>query len=620
MPSSIRRRNVYFTGTMSSITVALCQFRPTKGSLAANLDQIERVFGMVAAAPAPPDVLVFPEGMMTGYFLEGGVREHAVSAPDIAAALQERHARSGAPPLELCVGFYERLADRLYNSAIWVALGGADAGIRHVHRKVFLPTYGVFDEERFVEAGSDVRAFDTRFGRAAMLVCEDAWHSLTGTIAAVDGAQLIAIVAASPARGLAPDPQHPGQPTSLIRWERLAQEMAGEHGVYVALTQLIGFEGGKGFPGGSIVVSPSGDVIARAPVFQDAMVPVTVDLDEISRVRAATPLLADLELKLPGLLAALAERRKERSRVEGRGSSGATESAGVDGRSISAARPLDPRPSPLDPPSLTIDATLTRRWLTEFLRDEVTRRRGFARVVVGISGGIDSAVVAYVAVEALGAKNVIAVRMPYRASSADSLAHAHLVTQALGIEERTVDISAAVDGYTAECGIPPTPQRLGNVMARMRMVTLFDLGAALEAIPLGTGNKSERLLGYFTWHADDAPPVNPIGDLFKTQVRELAVALGVPAAIIAKPASADLVAGQTDEGDFGISYARADPLLEMLLRGARDETIVSAGFSEQEIALVRKRLDGTHWKRKLPSVAMVSQTAIGEYYLRPVDY
>lgn len=605
---------------MPSITVALCQFRPTKGLPAANLDQIERVFAMVAAAPSPPSVLVFPEAMLTGYFLEGGVREHAMSADDVFLALRDRHARSGAPELELCVGFYERLEDRLYNAAIWVALGGNDAGIRHVHRKVFLPTYGVFDEERFVEAGRDVRAFDTRFGRAAVLVCEDAWHSLTGTIAAVDGAQLIAILAASPARGLVPDPQHPGQPTSLVRWERVAQEMAGEHGVYVALTQLVGFEGGKGFPGGSIVVSPGGDVIARAPVFEDAMLPVSVDLDEIARVRAATPLLADLELKLPGLLEALAERRKEQSRDAGRGSKVISVSGAVDRGVIATANTLDPRSSTLAPPSLAIDPTLTRHWLVDFLRDEVSRRRGFTRVVVGLSGGIDSAVVAWLAVEALGAGNVVAVRMPCRSSSADSLGHARLVTRALGIEERTVDISAAVDGYAAACGIAPTPQRLGNVMARMRMVTLFDLGAALDALPLGTGNKSERLLGYFTWHADDAPPVNPIGDLFKTQVRQLAAALGVPPEIVAKPASADLVAGQTDEGDFGISYARADPVLEMLLRGYRDDMIRAAGFSDQEIGLVRKRLDGTHWKRRLPSVAMVSQTAIGEYYLRPVDY
>lgn len=588
---------------MSSITVALCQFRPTKGSPTANLDTIGRVFRSVAKADVPPDVLVFPEAMLTGYFLEGGVREHAMTAEKVLAELALRHAESGAPPLEVCVGCYELHDDRLHNAAIWLALGGTDAGVRHVHRKVFLPTYGVFDEERFVEAGRDVRAFDTRFGRAAMLVCEDAWHSITGTIAAVDGAQLIAIIAASPARGVAPDVTHPGQPTSLARWDRLAQDIAGEHGVYVALTQLVGFEGGKGFPGGSIVANPAGEILARAPLFEDAMVPVQLDLDEIARVRAATPLLADLEVKLPHLLEALDTRRLERASPE---------------------RPPDsPRPRrevPRAAPSLAIDPVLTRRWLIEFLRDEVVRRRRFARVVIGVSGGIDSAVVAYLAVAALGHDNVMAVRMPYRMSSPDAAAHARLVTEALRIEERTVDISGAVDGYEAACGVPQTPARRGNVMARIRMLTLFDLGAALDAIPLGTGNKSERLLGYFTWHADDAPPVNPIGDLFKTQVRSLAEHLGVPREIIDKPATADLIAGQTDEGDFGIRYERADPILELLLQGYRDDMIAAAGFTPAEIDIVRKRLDGTHWKRRLPSVAMISQTAIGEYYLRPVDY
>ncbi|MGH7594651.1 MAG: NAD(+) synthase [Gemmatimonadales bacterium] len=589
---------------MPSITVALCQFRPTKGALAANLDVIERVFRGLADAEAPPDVLVFPEGMLTGYFLEGGVREHAVTADQVFTELSRRHASSGAPPVEVCVGCYELHDDRLHNVAIWLALGGNDAGIRHVHRKVFLPTYGVFDEERFVEAGRDVRAFDTRFGRAAMLVCEDAWHSLTSTIAAVDGAQLIAIVAASPARGLTPDPSHPGQPTSLARWDRVAQGIAGEHGVFVALTQLVGFEGGKGFPGGSIVASPGGDIIARAPLFEDALLPVPVDLDDIARVRAAVPLLADLELKLPQLMPAL-ELTSKGPRSEVR---------------VSREPAANLRPATLDPPSLAIDPALTRHWLVEFLRDEVVRRRRFAHVIIGVSGGIDSAVVTYLAVEAFGRDNVVAVRMPYRTSSPEALAHGRLVTQALGIAERTVDISAAVNGYATACGLTPTPARLGNVMARIRMATLFDLGTALEAIPLGTGNKSERLLGYFTWHADDAPPVNPIGDLFKSQVRALASYLDVPREIIDKPASADLIAGQTDEGDFGISYNRADPILEMLLRGYRDEVIVAAGFTSGEIAVVRKRLDGTHWKRRLPSVAMVSQTAIGEYYLRPVDY
>jgi NAD+ synthase len=190
-----------------------------------------------------------------------------------------------------------------------------------------------------------------------------------------------------------------------------------------------------------------------------------------------------------------------------------------------------------------------------------------------------------------------------------------------------VDISAAVDALAASIqGASPgrdegvEPARLGNIMARTRMITLFDLSAVHRALPLGTGNKTERLFGYFTWHADDSPPVNPIGDLFKTQVWALARHLGVPEVIVSKPASADLIKGQTDEGDFGISYHRADTILHWILLGYKAPEIAVLGFGEDEIALVRKRLDSTHWKRRLPTVAMLSGTAIGEYYLRPVDY
>lgn len=596
---------------MRTVSVALYQFRPAKGRPSENLDRVEAMFREIAGSPSPPDVVVLPEGILTGYFLEGGVRDHARSAPDLFVELSDRHARSGAPPIELCLGFYELWDDRLHNAAMWAALGGDDAGIRHVHRKVFLPTYGVFDEERFVEAGRDVRAFDTRFGRAAMLVCEDAWHAIAPTIAAVDGAQLLAVVAASPARGLAPDPVHPGRPGSLARWERLARETAGEHGIFVALSHLVGFEGGKGFVGGSMVVGPDGDVVVEAPLFDDALVTCALDLDAIARVRAGMPLLADLEVKLPHLIESL-----ERARLRTTG----------DG---AVAAPFDPPPRRANvipvqravvAPRLEIDPELTRRWLVEFLRDEVRRLRRFERAIVGISGGVDSAVVAWLAAEALGADRVIGVRMPYATSSRDSLEHARLVTSTLGIEERTVDITTAVDGYAAACGVAPTPERLGNVMARTRMITLFDLSAALRALPLGTGNKSERLLGYFTWHADDTPPVNAIGDLFKTQVWALARHLGIPAAIVEKPASADLVQDQTDEQDFGITYSRADGILDLVLRGHDAAAIAAAGFTVEEIATVRRRLDGTHWKRRLPSTAMLSGTAIGEYYLRPVDY
>jgi NAD+ synthetase len=269
------------------------------------------------------------------------------------------------------------------------------------------------------------------------------------------------------------------------------------------------------------------------------------------------------------------------------------------------------------PPTLEIDPALVERWLVAFLRDEF-RRRGFTDAVVGLSGGVDSAVVAALAARALGPDAVLAVRMPYRTSSPDSLAHAQLVIDQLRIRSRTLEITDAVDGYLTHEAAADAARR-GNVMARMRMITLFDLSAKHRALPLGTGNKSERLLGYFTWHADDSPPVNPIGDLFKTQLWALARHLGVPQAIIEKPASADLVQGQTDEGDFGVSYAVADEILNWILHGWSPAELIARGMDAEAIRLVTKRLDSTHWKRKLPTVAMLSGAAIGESYLRPVD-
>jgi NAD+ synthetase len=249
----------------------------------------------------------------------------------------------------------------------------------------------------------------------------------------------------------------------------------------------------------------------------------------------------------------------------------------------------------------------------------VQRRRGFTRALVALSGGVDSAVTAALAARALGPENVIGLSLPYRSSSADAKAHAQLVARQLKIKLETVDITAAVDGFYANDTSADATRR-GNVMARMRMIVLFDLSAKYRALPLGTGNKSERLLGYFTWHGDDSPPVNPLGDLYKTQVWALARHLGLPSEVVEKPPTADLVAGQTDEGDLGITYERADRILHGLLTGLETDEIVALGFTPIEIRVVRDRLEGTHWKRQLPTVAMLSSTTIGESYLRPVDF
>ena len=278
-----------------------------------------------------------------------------------------------------------------------------------------------------------------------------------------------------------------------------------------------------------------------------------------------------------------------------------------------------PKIAELDPNPLAINASQVADWLIAFLKDEVIRRRKMTKVVLGLSGGVDSAVVAYLCARAFGPENTYAFRMPYKISSQESLDHAQLVVDDIGIQVQTIPITGMVDGYSA-LDQDITPQRLGNICARSRMIVLFDQSAEVGGIPIGTGNKSERLFGYYTWHADDAPPINPLGDLFKTQVWDLAEALGVPSVIVNKPATADLVKGQTDESDFGISYLKADQILHYVVQGYSRSAIIGIGFPESDVDIVWRRVSSTHWKRKLPTVAMLSNTAINEYYLRPVDF
>src|SRR6059036_350090 len=215
--------------------LAIAQIRPTKGEYSANLQRIGGVLAQLGKLQPAVDLVVFPETATSGYFVEGGVRDVAVTAGTLFRDLSLQHQAAQAPPLDVAVGFYEVFQNRFYNSCLYASLGNASPGIRHVHRKVFLPTYGVFDEERFVERGHEVRAFDTRWGRAAILICEDAWHSLTATLAALDGAQLIVLPSASPARGTEGTVDEGGVslPASVVRWERTVRGLAEEHGVYV---------------------------------------------------------------------------------------------------------------------------------------------------------------------------------------------------------------------------------------------------------------------------------------------------------------------------------------------------------------------------------------------------
>lgn len=268
---------------------------------------------------------------------------------------------------------------------------------------------------------------------------------------------------------------------------------------------------------------------------------------------------------------------------------------------------------------LNINTELARKILTGFIHKEVTRH-GFQRVVMGLSGGVDSSLACFLAAEALGPKNVLAIRNPYKTSSPDSLEHAQLVIDATGVESKTIEITPMVDGYLNQH--PELDKvRRGNVMARTRMIIWYDQSVEFKGLVLGTGNKTEILLGYTTLYGDAAYALNPNGDLYKTQVRQLARAIGVPEAIVEKPPSADLWKGQTDEDELGFTYEEADKLLYLLVdRRYTVDECVQAGFKRAFVERVVERMRRNHFKRVMPPIAKVSNRTVGYDFLYLRDW
>ena len=268
--------------------VACAQFSPEKAKVDRNLDTIAEI--ILQAEGLGADLVLLPEASTSGYFLEGGVLEASLTSTQLLANLWRRVEGKLTKTIDVTMGFYENVDGTLHNSAIYAEL--SPEGARHVgtYRKFFLPTYGVFDEERFVTRGRDLGVFDTRLGKIGVLICEDVWHSILPTLCAVHGAQLILIPAASPARGFSDD-----RIDNHDRYRRLFVSIAEEHGVYCASAQLCGFEGGKGFIGGSKIVDPTGHVMVEAPVGIPHMIVGDVDTDLVAITRAHSPLLSDLQ-------------------------------------------------------------------------------------------------------------------------------------------------------------------------------------------------------------------------------------------------------------------------------------------------------------------------------------
>lgn len=268
---------------------------------------------------------------------------------------------------------------------------------------------------------------------------------------------------------------------------------------------------------------------------------------------------------------------------------------------------------------LSIDTELARKILTGFIQTEISRA-GFHKAVLGLSGGIDSALACYLAAEALGPENVLAIRMPYKTSSQGSLDHAQLAIDALGVQALTIPITEMVDPLIDR--FPDMDnRRKGNIMARQRMIILFDQSEAFKGLVIGTGNKTEILLGYSTLYGDSACAINPLGDLYKAQVRQLSQTMGVPAPIVEKAPSADLWTGQTDEGELGFTYEQADQVLFLLIdQRYTPQECVDAGFSEEFVRAVLQRVRRNQFKRVLPPIAKLSNRTVGYDFLYLRDW
>jgi len=279
----------------------------------------------------------------------------------------------------------------------------------------------------------------------------------------------------------------------------------------------------------------------------------------------------------------------------------------------------DGRPAFELPPELAIDTDVARRVIAEFIRGQL-RQAGFERCVLGLSGGIDSALVAYLVSEAIGPARLLAVLMPYRTSSEASRSDARAVVDALGCPSELIEITPLVDGYFEAAIDDPTASALrrGNVMARARMSVLYDRSVTFGGLVVGTGNKTETLIGYTTLFGDSASAFNPIGDLYKSQVRQLALAMGVPGSILAKAPSADLWPDQTDETEGGFSYAELDRILYWRVDRRRSvEELVSLGFDRSTVERVDRLVATSEFKRQMPPVAKLGPRTAGVDYLYP---
>ncbi len=270
-----------------AFVAAVIQIKPTLGDVQLNLDRIAEA--ALQCSEEGADLAVFPECAVSGYLIEGASVEASLTTEELCGELEKR-LNGLKRPLDIVIGYYEKTEGQPFNSALYCECAEGKVKAIHQHRKFFLPTYGVFDEARFTQPGQDIAAFTSRLGRFGILICEDVWHSVLPTLLAVNGADVLLVPAASPGRGFAGT-----KPENVLRYERMLKAAADEHGIFTLSSCLVGFEGGKGMSGGSLIFDPFGNILAEAPLLEENIVMAELDLRLVAAARAKAPLLTDLQ-------------------------------------------------------------------------------------------------------------------------------------------------------------------------------------------------------------------------------------------------------------------------------------------------------------------------------------
>ncbi|MHB8295550.1 MAG: NAD+ synthase [Acidimicrobiales bacterium] len=572
---------------MGRLRVACCQLDPVVGDIAGNVARV--VEALRHAEDAGCDLAVFSELVLTGYPPEDLLLKPGFVEDNVAALAEVARATSSCAAV---VGFVDESQD-LYNAAALCALGRV---VGTYHKRV-LPNYSVFDEQRYFAAGSGpYQLFMVGGVRVVMSICEDAWAP-SGPVQqqGAGGAELVVNINASP--------YYAGR---LAEREAMLATRASDASVALVYVNQVGGQDELVFDGASMVLDHSGKVVARAAQFEEALMVVDVEVRPVFRKRLLDP----------------------RGREPAEQWPVAVLEAGTSG-ALSPGRLRQPAPALAGLPVVAGEVTVALapveevyRALVVGTRDYVTKN-GFTDVVVGLSGGIDSSLVAHVAVDALGPARVHGVAMPSRYSSDASLSDAELVAKAAGIDLMTVPIEpahAAMSEMLAPafsvaggCGSGLTEE---NIQSRVRGVVLMALSNHFGWMVLTTGNKSEMAVGYSTLYGDSAGGFAVIRDVPKTLVYCLARFLGeerIPASVLGKAPSAELRPGQRDDQSLP-AYELLDPVLEEYVE--RDRTaseLVSDGFDPELVGLVVRLVDRAEYKRRQgPPGVRVTPKAFGK--------